>query len=142
MWSTELRWPSGTRIVDNPASAAPWSFSGIPPTGPMVPVALMVPVIVTESSSVCPARSAIRPTVVNAPALGPSIAPVTSKPNLPSNGSPVSSVDTIAAFQAAARDASPSPLTSSSEKSSRKVPSSLGAQVSTSRPTPPVPSER
>ena len=105
-----------------PSSAAAAIFSGMPPTGPMVPVALIVPVIVTCSANASPLASAMRPAVVSAPALGPSIRPSVANRNSPSSGSPSSSVEMMAAFHAPACDWEPMPPTSFSENSTRKSP--------------------
>ena len=69
-----------------PSAAAPSTFSGMPPTGPTVPSGLIVPVMVTSSSMVWPCMSDSTATVFSAPALGPSIGPLISKPYRPSNG--------------------------------------------------------
>ena len=57
------------------AEKVPFFGAQVPPTGPIVPSGLTVPVIDTWSGIVSPRISASKPHVVSAPALGPSISP-------------------------------------------------------------------
>ncbi len=56
-----------------PLAIAPANFSGMPPTGPIVPSGLIVPVIETVGSIAAPVIVARKPPAISPDALGPSM---------------------------------------------------------------------
>ncbi len=58
-------------------AAVPWIFYGMPPTGPIVPSGLIVPVMAASYRTFSPRTADSTPTVIRPPALGPSIRPNT-----------------------------------------------------------------
>ena len=125
IWPELLRlllWPAGISICVLCAAIAPSTLYGMPPTGPIVPSGLIVPVIVMPGSSVSPRMSARVATVIRPPALGPSILPMTSKSTSRFvSGAPVRRVATVTADHPAASHCSPVPATAASVNPTRSL---------------------
>ncbi len=68
---TTFIWPSGTMNKVVPCCAAASSLYGMPPTGPILPSGLIIPVITTSSMSCQSSISAMAAIVSAAPAEGP-----------------------------------------------------------------------
>ena len=65
--------PIGKPSFFLPFSIEPLNFSGMPPTGPIVPSGLMMPVIVTLSFTLWPVIAARKPPAIRPDALAPSM---------------------------------------------------------------------
>ncbi len=118
-------------------SEAPFTFSGMPPTGPTEPSGWIVPVMAVFSSNLSPLIAARTATVDTAPELGPSASPDTWKRNSFPGLSPVSRMASAAEFHIAARSIGPKPVTSSSLNSTRISPSGDSATSTVSSAKPP-----
>jgi hypothetical protein len=70
--------PIGKPTLRLPAAIAPFTFSGRPFTGPMVPSGLMTPVIVAPASVGVPVIAARNDAVINPDADAPSTCPAVS----------------------------------------------------------------
>src|SRR5206468_12962494 len=122
-----------------PLSMLPMNFCGMPPTGPMVPSGLMMPVMVALGSIDVPISDARKPAVIRPDALAPSTlppAPAEKRKSVRSLPSVVAA--TYDAIHTPARHCPPAPPAYCSNTPTETSPSGLGDVVSLTGLEPPL----